>query len=549
MQKAKVIELSQEEAKRLLRDIKDKVSDHDYELLESLINTIDVLNSVLREKKISINRLRSLFGIKTEKSSRVLKDIEKQMKNDPGAGDAGTENSGEEGLRGRMPGERKTKGHGRNGSVSFTGMEKIFYPHTDLKPGDICPECEKGKIYDTKRPGVIVSIRGSAPIDGTVYELQKLRCALCGELFTAQSPEDIQDKKYDDAAASMIALLKYGCGFPFHRLERLQESLGIPMPASTQWNIAEDFSKTSAEYVHKRLIETAAQGHIIHNDDTGAKILSILPVNEEDNENDPDKPSRKGIFTTGIISIIDDIRIALYYTGRNHAGENMTELLNERYEGKGPPIQMCDALSRNMPKEFETILCNCLTHGRRQFTDIFEHFPDECRHVITTFRDVYYFDKTAKEKNMSPEERLLYHQENSGPLMDDLHQWLNKQFDEQKAEPNSSLGKAYKYLLKHWQALTAFMRVPGAPLDNNVVERMLKRAILHRKNSYFFKTENGAKVGDVFMSIIETCNLNKINPFEYLKAIKKYSQEIQKDASNWMPWNYIYALEALTVKN
>jgi hypothetical protein len=564
MQKAKVIELSREEAQRLLRDLKGKVSEDDYKLLEGLVNTIDVLNSALKEKKISISRLRSLFGIKTEKSSRILKDsdlnpVEKQEGDDSGDANAGADNSGEadynptdhdpSGLRDRTPGERKAKGHGRNGSKSFTGMEKVFIPHEGLKPGDICPECEKGKIYDTKRPGVIVTIRGSSPIDGTVHELQKLRCALCGELFTAKPPEDIEKNKYDDSAASMIMLLKYGCGFPFYRLERLQESLGIPLSASTQWDIAQDFSDSSAEYVHKGLIECAAQGHIIHNDDTGAKILSILPVNEKDNEDNPNETSRKGVFTTGIISVIDDIRIALYYTGRNHAGENMTELLKERYDDKDPPIQMCDALSRNVPKEFETILCNCLTHGRRQFTDIFEHFPDECRHVITVFRDIYYFDKIAKEKNMSPEERLHYHQENSGPLMDNLHKWIQRQFDEKNAEPNSSLGKAYKYLLKHWQALTGFLRVPGAPLDNNVVERMLKRAILNRKNSYFFKTENGAKVGDVFMSIIETCNLNKINPFEYLQAIKKYNQHIQKDASKWMPWNYKQALEALSVKN
>src|SRR4030042_1149141 len=229
MPKTKIIDLSQEEAQRLLRDLKDKVSEDDYKLLEGLVNTIDVLNSALKEKKISISRLRSLFGIKTEKSSRILKDldsnpVEEQMEGDPGSGEAGTEKDegasevNPPGSHSRSSNEKKAKGHGRNGSKSFTGMEKIFIPHEELKPGDICPKCEKGKIYDTKRPGVIVSIRGSSPIDGTVHELQKLRCALCCELFTAKPPEDIQKNKYDDSAASMIALLKYGCGFPFYRL-------------------------------------------------------------------------------------------------------------------------------------------------------------------------------------------------------------------------------------------------------------------------------------------------------------------------------------------
>jgi len=123
-------------------------------------------------------------------------------------------------------------------------------------------------------------------------------------------------------------------------------------------------------------------------------------------------------------------------------------------------------------------------------------------------------------------------------VMKQLHAWLRAQFDEKRVEPNSGLGEAIGYLLKHWDRLTLFLRQPGAPLDNNICERALKKAIRHRKNSLFYKTENGARVGDLFMSLIHTCALNGANPFDYLTELQKHSTELAKHPAAWMPWNY-----------
>jgi hypothetical protein len=135
---------------------------------------------------------------------------------------------------------QKSKGHGRNGAEEYVGAEKICVPHESLKPGDACPNCKKGTVYESVEPGHLVRIRGQAPLGATVYELQKLRCNLCGEIFTAQTPPGVGPDKYDAESASMIALLKYGSGLPFNRLERLEGSLGIPLPAATQWEIVRD---------------------------------------------------------------------------------------------------------------------------------------------------------------------------------------------------------------------------------------------------------------------------------------------------------------------
>lgn len=199
---------------------------------------------------------------------------------------------------------------------------------------------------------------------------------------------------------------------------------------------------------------------------------------------------------------------------------------------------MCDALSRNMSEDFKTIVANCLAHGRRKFVDVVAHFPAECRHVLETLGDVYKNDAEARERNLSPQERLAFHQANSAPLMDELQKWMTEQIEQKKVEPNSGLGEAIGYMQRHWKKLTLFLRTPGAPLDNNVVERLLKRAILHRKNALFYKTRNGARVGDLFMSLIHTCQLAAVNAFEYLTSLQEHAEAVVRDPARWMPWNY-----------
>jgi hypothetical protein len=235
--------------------------------------------------------------------------------------------------------------------------------------------------------------------------------------------------------------------------------------------------------------------------------------------------------------------VALFFTGDQHAGENLDQLLQRRAAGLEKPLQMCDGLARNQSQEFETIFCNCLLHGRRGFVDVVENFPEECRFVVESLREVYRFDALTKAHQLSDGARLAFHQEHSRPVMDTLHGWMEEQFDQRKVEPNSGLGQAITYMLKRWEALTRFLEVPGAPLDNNICEQALKMAILHRKNSMSYKTLNGARIGDVYMSLIHTCQLNRVNPFEYLMVLQQHAQKVLKEASRWLPWNYTEALK------
>jgi transposase len=531
MKAPKRIDLNLEEVDALLERVAaGSLKEGDYEIIKAMAETIRILSQSVDDKAASIKRLlRMLFGATTEKAKNVLKNSDKHEDSDESkiASDKSENDRGDNKDR---P-DKKRKGHGRNGAADYTGADKVTVPNTDLKSGDDCPACLKGKVYKISIPKLVVRIVGNAPLKGVVYELERLRCNLCGQVFTAKAPDKIGDEKYDETAGTMIALLKYGSGFPFNRLEALQDSLGIPLPASTQWEIVEK-AAGRIHRVYSELIRQGAQGDVIHNDDTTMKILSLMKENNED------ESTRKGMFTTGIISTLNGRKIALFFTGRKHAGENMADLLKQRGRGLGPPIQMCDALSRNLPKDFESILANCMAHGRRNFVDVTWNFPEECRYVIETLAHVYKNDEVAKVMNMSPVERLAFHQTESGPLMEQLRIWFNEQLDEKKVEPNSGLGKAISYMLKHWEALTLFLREPNAPLDNNICERALKKAILHRKNALFYKTEHGAYIGDMFMSIIHTCKLADVNPFDYITALQKHSSEVFKNPQDWMPWNY-----------
>jgi hypothetical protein len=199
-------------------------------------------------------------------------------------------------------------------------------------------------------------------------------------------------------------------------------------------------------------------------------------------------------------------------------------------------------LSRNLPGELRTILAHCLAHARRRFVDVYDRFPEPCRHLLEALAVVYRNDAEARDRRLSPEARLRLHQEASGPTMQDLHDWLTRQLAEKRTEPNSAIGGAIGYMLRHWDKLTLFLREPGAPLDNNVCERALKKAILHRKNALFYRTQNGARVGDLFMSLIHTCELNRANPFDYLTELQRHADALADAPQLWMPWNYRDAL-------
>jgi len=500
-----------------LERVRSNVSAEDYHLIEGMSHALPELIGLIEQDPMSLRKLRHLlFGPKTEKTDQICSQAP---------------------LSGSPPVAEKVKakGHGRTKAGAYTGARWVSVSHPQLRAGMGCPSCPKGTLRQQKAPSVILRIVGTPPIAATGYQMERLRCDTCGEVFTAPTPSEAGTQKYAASVGVTVALLRYGSGMPHYRLARLQQSLGVPLPESTQWELLLPLAQ-QAQPVLQELITQAAQSPLIHHDDTTMRILDLRrPGSATAAQVDP---QRTGTFTSNLLAYVDDRPVALYCTGWQHAGENLTALLRQRALDLDPPIQMCDALSRNLSSEFQTILANCLSHGRREFVSLAKDFPAECRQVLESLKQVYRVDSESKEQQMSPEQRLAHHQTHSQPVMERLQSWFREQIEGKHVEPNSGLGQAIGYMLRHWEKLTLFLRKAGAPLDNNISERALKMAILHRKNSLSYKTLNGAQTGDLFMTLIHTCRLNAINPFDYLMAIASRPEAVKLFPSSWLPWNY-----------
>lgn len=542
--KLDVVDVSQEQIDQALAQAKALLPEDVFGTIETVAQAYGTVVEALQRKSVSIRRLRRLlFGPTSEKAEKVL-GRELGSASDGQARDERSSGGSKAKAEGATP-----PGHGRNGHDAYWGAQKECVPHHSLKPGDRCPACGKGRVYEQKRPKVLVRVTGQPPLAAQVLLMMVLRCNLCAKTFTARLPKGVGSDKYDERAASMIGLLRYGRGFPFNRLAKLQNSVGVPVSSSTQWEIVRD-ATPSLEPAYTELERQAAQGKVIHNDDTPMSILAWMgkrrPAHLEERRKAAEdgragpapRPERTGIFTSGIISRSAGREIALFFTGPRHAGENLKDLLEQRDRGLPRPIQMSDALSRNCPEGLKTIWAKCIAHGRRNFIDQAENYPRECEYIFDVFTQVYKNDAIAKKRKMTDADRLRFHQQRSGQQMEKFHVWMLAQFAEKKIEPNSGMGDAISYMLKHWEELTLFLKKAGAPLDNNVVERSLKMAILHRKNSLFYKSDQGAHVGDVYMSLIHTCELNGVDAFDYLTQLQRHAKEVRAHPDRWMPWNY-----------
>src|SRR6267142_1108418 len=426
--------------------------------VEQIIRMYFWLVFALQEAKLSVKRLRNLlFGSSAQPKGRPESEGEATSSEAPGqaAGEEEAvpvaevaprlETTGREAGSGASESEGKPKpqgghraGTGRLGADAYGGAERTECRHEDLAVGQRCPVCGQG----------------------TFYELQKLRCSACGQIFTAPLPHEAGEEKYSPRARAVLVVGRYYLGLPFYRVEGYQALLGVPIPDATQWDQIEKVGDCC--YVVFELLETlAAQGELIHQVDTSVRIVTLIKENQQIRAQAAaqgfSRPKeRTGMFPTALVVKRGERLICLYYSGRAHAGENLAALLEKREADQKPPLVMSDALARNEVEEGLVIRCHCLAHGRRQFSDIEEVFPSACRVVIDALKQVFDHDDEARDQHMSPPARLAYHQAYSQPLMDDLKAWLDLQCEDRLVEPNSSLGQAIAYMQTHWETLTRF---------------------------------------------------------------------------------------------
>jgi transposase len=534
----------------------------DCELLIQVVRWYFWLVWAVQEAKLSLHKLRMLLCGRSPKPPQPsAPEASLSSTSSPGNGEAtgasssrdaegwpseeagppsGTVASGSESPSTPTGGHRP--GTGRLGADAYVGAERTECRHEELAVGQRCPVCGQGTLYALP-PGVEMRIDGHALLSAIRYELDKLRCSACGQIFTAGLPGGVSAEKYSAQARAVLAVSRYYLGVPGYRLQGYQAMLGVPVPDATQWDQIEVVGDCAYK-VFAQMEREAAQGELIFHDDTAVRILALLQENHAllaaaQAQGLSTTNERTGMHTTALVVQVGEHTAILYYSSRRHAGENLQALLDKREAGRAKPLAMSDALSSNeVANETAVIRCHCLAHGQRKFSDLEEIFPQECRVVLEVLSQVFDHDEQARQAQLSPEARLAYHQVQSQPLMDELKRWLDTQINDHLVEPNSALGKAIGYMQRHWVTLTQFLSVPGAPLDNNLAERALKLFIRQRNNSLFYKSEYSAYIASVLTSLIATCLYAGVNAVEYLVALQEHRTEVFADPAAWLPWVY-----------
>jgi hypothetical protein len=580
---AEVATIDVAELRGLLDRIAPLIAPADHATLTMLLNTHLGLLRELRESTATIARLRRLAGIESSEKTRVVLSRNKGSQNGSGPeGPSASEGDGSgvgsaplgadpliTSSEGHRPGgdeaaaeggpvtppppssppapepppeeaEKTPEGHGRLGVSDYPDARHCPIPHESLRLGQSCPLCGKGKLYALE-PAHWVRITGQPPLVAECTCLEQLRCSACGRSFTAKAPSEIATVgRIDVMAVAVIAHLRYLGGMPHHHLEHIQANLRTPLPASTQWEaVAEGFE--TIRPVLEELRREAAQGDVFFIDDTRGPVLEFMGKRRAAlvKKGELPHPDRTGLFTTGVVSrrfLGHDV--ALFMTGRPHAGENLAEVLQCRDPGLELPILMADALASNTALGCAVVEAHCIAHARRYWVDQLQNHPQECTYFLTRLAVVFKVDAQSHADRLSAEQRLAVHQEHSQPVMDELKAWMERQFQQRLVEPNSGLGHAINYMLKRWETFTVFLRVPGAPLENNAAERALKAAIRHRRNSLFYRNARGARVGDGYMSVLYTAELCGENSFAYLVELLRHPDAVAQSPRDWLPWTY-----------
>jgi len=444
----------------------------------------------------------------------------------------------------------KPKGHGRNGVDAFTNATHVTYPLSPDILGSVCDGCEAGRM-GRYRDKVTVRIKGQPLFGADIIRRGQCRCKICGKIITATVPDEVLDGigtsyiTYDWSACAMLSVMHYVAGAPFKRLESLHKGWGIPMPDSNQWRIVD----ASSELLSPLL--KAIEKYGVHNavslriDDTGSMVISIrkqikaeIAVLESLGESTNDV--RTGINATGVYFETPEGVIKLFYTGRHHASEIIDQLIKHRLSSQPKLAKVTDGASKNFVHEQEDKLveATCNAHAFLKFRAIKDKYPAEYEIAGEVYKEVFDNDDRAKDLEMSPTERMLYHREHSKPLMEKLKAMCEEKIKNNLAEPNSLLWVPLTFIINQWPRLTKFYREPGIPLDTNLVEQMLIIPVRYLAVSFNYKNESGAEVGDLFMSLVSTAVENDVEPVAYLTDCLRNQEDLAKRPEHYLPWVY-----------
>jgi len=510
------------------------LSGDDYALLLNAVLTLASMQEQLSHNDLTIHKLKKLLGV--VRSSEKLRDLLPAQ--DDGASDNASSDSATRKNKRRTAG---SKSRSKTNKPKPAPLTPTVHRHAldELSKGDACPGCSAGKVYKYT-PAVLLRIVGHAPLSSERHLCEQLRCNGCGEIFSAELPEHVKadgraNQQYGYSARSVMAIYKYFAGSPFYRQESVNGLLGGHVAASTTFDQCEHVAN-ALNPVFKTIKAMAADAPQFYLDDTTNRILAQQPIKKTRGGKER---LRSGIYTSACLALTDkQKRLVLFQTNVGHAGEWMEEILKNRDPNKDPPLIMSDALSANQVQGIPTQKALCNAHGRRGFVELAAQHVDEVLFALEQYQHAWMNESHCVENGLPDDERLAYHQTHSLPHMETLLTWCEEQLSTEVVEANSNLGRAMNYFIRHYEGLTAFCRITGAPVDNNEIERLIKLIVRARKNSLFFKTLVGAEISDVITSVLATCHEQNINAFDYLNAVQRNQLAVKASPERWLPWNY-----------
>ena len=464
---------------------------------------------------------------------------------------------GADGANERKPDKpkKRPKGHGRNGASSYSNATHLFHSMGDGVLGEVCARCGFAKMY-RYREKVVIRIVGQPLFSAEMHHYEQGRCRHCGLVARASGPAYVHEGlgsdyiRYDWSACAMLMVMHYSAGAPFKRLESLHEGWGVPIPDANQWqmvNEGDDLLLPLCKALEQHAIAKATN---FRADDTGSMVVELqkqidaeLDALERLGESTQDV--RTGINATGFYWETPDGPVVLFYTGRHHAGEMVDRLLRRRLLSSPKLVKITDGASKNFDHEHgdKLVEATCNAHAFLKFRDIRDKYPAEYAEAGSIYKQVFDHDDEAKALELTPVERMLYHQKNSWPLMKKLKAMCEEKVKSKLVEPNSPLWEPLTFIINQWDRLTRFCKMPGVPLDTNLIEQALIMPVRYLAGSFNYKTEDGATVGDHAMSLIATARAHGVEPVAYLTECLRCHEDLAKRPEHYLPWAYRKRLE------
>jgi len=445
--------------------------------------------------------------------------------------------------------KKKVKGHGRNGAAAFVSAKHLHHSLAPGLVGTLCPECKLCRLT-RYREKTIFHLVGQPLFGAEAHHFEQCRCRNCGKVIQSEAPggalEGIGSSVvYDWSFCAMLIVMHYFAAMPFKRLESLHRGWGIPLSDSNLWRVVDEADDLLLPLYRRLELFSIQHAVTLIIDDTGSMVVALARMIQEELEalvriGASTKDVRTGINATGIRLETASGPVFLFFTGRHHAGEVLDRLLEHRKPTPDSPrlVKVTDAASKNFDHRHseELVEAACNAHAFLKFRDIKDKHPVEYGVAGRVYKAVFDNDDMAKQRRLSPEDRMLFHREHSKPLMAELKAMCEEKLKNKLVEPNSALWEPLSFIINQWLRLTRFYEVPGVPLDSNLVEQSLIIPVRYLAASFNYQTETGAEVGDRMMSLIATARANGVEPVAYLTHCLRNHRELSRRPDDFLPW-------------